>query len=712
MKKLFAALCLMTIPALAQVGIVKSTSGIHAPSAKTNPQGYLYISGSFEMASDGNTLSLSDGYTDSHGKFVELDNNTPSNDETLFLSFAVLDNLELGASLPFHYEGEIRDTDLKGFGLGDLQLSAKGSFPINEWFYLGLSAELLIPTGSTEKGFRPRHRWYIKSDNSAYAFTANNGATDFNIHFSFDLKQYLVFNAYTGILNDFDAKQKYFLWGLGANIFPEKIVTVILEASGETPLRSTRLGDHILNSPFRITPGLRVHLPHQTYLTLSGDIGFHYFKEIDTEDALQVNLRTGNENLNYPMAGSPELGIAITLSKVFDFSWGDDDHDGVIDRKDMCPNTFKGQVVNPRGCPVDEDQDGVLNIVDLCPATPVGLAVDYNGCPLDHDSDGVADYLDKCPGTTAGFAVDSTGCMLDTDGDGIDDNNDKCNETPHGEPVGNDGCPLDQDHDGISNDMDQCPDTPEGISIDKHGCPLDFDGDSVPDDLDNCPNSKLGEPVGETGCPLDTDKDGVPDIRDECTDTPEGVSVNIHGCRMDQDGDGIFDEEDKCPGTPEGAPTDSLGCPLDSDGDGVADWADQCPGTQAGAFIDNSGCPTNPRQNFNIFAKQIRFKGHDTVLVNSSYTALNDIVFHMRQHPMNLEIQCAASDASGENANSISNERAEFIYNYLVKKGIRKERLKFQGFGKKLPPTLTQKGGSTDVVRFIPSRELEVDGRK
>ena len=76
MKKLFAALCLMTIPALAQVGIVKSTSGIHAPSAKTNPQGYLYISGSFEMASDGNTLSLSDGYTDSHGKFVELDNNT------------------------------------------------------------------------------------------------------------------------------------------------------------------------------------------------------------------------------------------------------------------------------------------------------------------------------------------------------------------------------------------------------------------------------------------------------------------------------------------------------------------------------------------------------------------------------------------------------------------------------------------------------------
>ena len=709
MKKLFAALCLLTIPALAQVGIVKSTSGIHVPSAKTNPQGNLYISGSFEMASDGNTLSLNDGYTDSKGNFVTLNNNTPSNDETFFMSFAVLDNLELGFTLPFHYEGYINNTDLDGIGLGDLQLSAKGSIPVNEWFYLGGSAEILIPTGSTEKGFRPRHRWYVKNDNSAYAFTANNGATDLVIHYTFDLKRYLVLNGYTGVLNDFQAKDKYLLWGVGVNIFPEKTATLIFEASGETPLRSTHWMEHFLNSPLKLTPGLRLNLPGQTYLTLSGDIGFHYFKDLDEEDALQVNLKSGKENLQYPMAGSPELGIAITLSKVIDLSWGDDDHDGVIDRKDMCPNTMKGQAVNPRGCPVDEDLDGVLNIVDLCPATPIGLEVDYNGCPLDHDNDGVADYLDRCPNTAEGFAVDSTGCMLDTDGDGIDDNNDKCNETPHGEPVGNDGCPLDQDHDGITNDLDQCPDTPEGISIDKRGCPLDFDGDGVPDDLDKCPNSKLGETVGESGCPLDSDKDGVPDTRDECADTPEGVTVNINGCRIDQDGDGIFDEDDKCPGTPEGAPIDSLGCPLDSDDDGVADWADQCPGTQAGAFIDVSGCPTNPRQNFNIFAKQIRFKGQDTVLYNSSYTALNDIVYHMRQHPVTLELQCSASDASGENAPRISNERAEFIYNYLVKKGISKDRLKFQGFGKKLPPTQTQKNDSADAVRFIPSRQLELD---
>ena len=77
----------------------------------------------------------------------------------------------------------------------------------------------------------------------------------------------------------------------------------------------------------------------------------------------------------------------------------------------------------------------------------------------------------------------------------------------------------------------------------------------------------------------------------------------------------------------------------------------------------------------------------------------------MRQYPMNLEIQCSASDVSADRAEQVSNERAEFIYNYLVKKGIREDRLKFKGFGKKLPPTLTQKNGSTDVVRFIPSPE-------
>lgn len=703
MKKLLAALCLLSIPAMAQLGIVRSVSGIHAPSAKTLPQGSLFISGSFEMVSDGHTLSVDEGYTNKDGEFVDLDKNTPSNTENLFVSFAIKDNLELGMSFPMHYDGYIRDTDLQGVGIGDIEMVAKGSIPVNDWIFLGLSSELIAPTGSKDKGFRPRHRWYIKPDGDAYAFSSDQFAASVNMHLTMDFKDFLTFNGVSGLLKDFGEKDYYWLWAAGFNIFPEKIVTVILEASGEMLIRTSNIKYNFLSSPFRLTPGLRVHLPYDAYLTISGDVGLHYFNKNDKDNVLPVELKTREENIKYSVRGSPEVGVAVSITKIIDLSWADDDKDGVINRKDMCPETFKGQVVNARGCPVDEDQDGVLNIVDLCPGTPLGLIVDYNGCPEDHDHDGIADYLDKCSMTPEGFAVDSSGCTKDSDGDGIDDNNDKCPGTLHGDHVGKDGCLLDQDRDGIPNEHDQCPDTPEGISIDLYGCPLDFDGDGIPDDIDKCPNSKLGETVDPWGCPLDQDNDGVPDSKDQCPDTPQGASVNIHGCRIDQDNDGVFDEEDKCPGTPNDAPVDSLGCPLDTDHDGIADWADHCPGTFEKIPVNLQGCPLNAKMNFNHIATRIRFKGTSAVLYNSSYTALNDIIHLMRQYPIKLTIQCSASDVSASQSEQIATERATLIHDYLVHKGIKEYRLEFKGFAEKLPPTLTQQNGSTDIVRLIPS---------
>ena len=707
MKKWLAALCLLTISAFAQVGIVRTTSGIHAPSAKILPQGSLFISGSFEMVSDGNALSVEEGYTDNNGNFVNIDKNTPSNNENLYASFAIKDNFELGFFIPLHYDGDIRETNLKGIGFGDIELTAKTSFSLNEWIFLGLSGEILAPTGSRDKGFRPRHRWYIKSNDNAYAYTSNQFALNANLHLTMDFGDFLSFNGAAGILKDFDEDINYALWAAGFNVFPEKTVTVILEASGEMPLRSSNLKYNFLSSPFRLTPGLRVHLPYETYLTISGDVGLKYINKDDKDNVLPVDLKTRDEDIKYSVKGSPNVGIAVSISKVIDLSWADDDNDGVINRKDMCPGTLKGQAVNARGCPVDEDQDGVLNIVDLCLGTPFGQPVDYNGCPLDHDGDGVPDYLDNCSLTPEGYAVDSVGCTKDSDDDGIDDNNDKCPNTLQGERVGKDGCLLDQDHDGIPNEHDQCPETPEGISIDAHGCPLDFDGDGIPDDIDKCPNSKLGESVDLSGCPLDEDNDGVPDTKDQCPETPHGVSVNKLGCRIDQDEDGIFDEDDKCPGTPNGAPVDSLGCPLDNDMDGIPDWADICPGTFPNTAIDMQGCPLNSKLNFNNIAAKIRFKGNSATLYNSSYTALNDIIHLMRQHPMNLEIECSASDISGESASQIATERATAIYEYLVYKGIHESRLKFSGFGSRLPPTLTQKAGSTDIVRLTPSLQVE-----
>lgn len=700
MKKVLAILALMAIPALAQVGIIRSPSGIHVPTAKTLPQGFLFVSGNYEMVSDGKPMSIEGSYTDAEGSTIKLDKNTPSNNENIYASFGVMDNLELGMGISTHYDGTIKGANLKGLALGDLELIAKSYVPLYEWFLLGLSGELMLPTGSRDKGFRHRHRWFVRSNGETYPYTADQWVANLNGHLTIEMRDYFTFNAYIGILKNIMSGENYCLWGGGFNIFPKNTLTLILEVSGETSLKAKEDSPPFLSNPFHLTPALRIHLPYMTSLTISSDVGLGYFNKFSEDDGLAVELQN-EKGIKYTAPGNPDVSVAVSISKTFDFSWADDDNDGVINRKDMCPGTGRGMVVNARGCPVDEDQDGVLNIVDMCPGTPAGLKVDYNGCPLDDDSDGIPNYLDICPNTLSGAAVDSSGCILDTDKDGIDDSHDKCPNTLLNDPVGNDGCPLDEDHDGIPNNLDQCPNTAPGLSIDRLGCPLDFDGDGVPDDIDKCPNSKLGEIINNWGCPADEDLDGVPDTKDMCPATPLGVNVDMRGCRTDHDGDGIFDEDDKCPNTPVGAPIDSLGCPIDSDGDGVIDWNDHCPGTYKGATINANGCPINNRENLNSIAMRIRFKTKDTVLVNSSYTALNDIIQMMREHPMHLEIQCTANDVDGEKAIELSNTRAEAIYNYLEKKGINEKRLHYKGYGKSLPTLAYPRNAGGGAIRLI-----------
>lgn len=704
MRILLLFIAVLVSFSVAQIGIGTSESGIHAPSARTFGQGRLFVMGSYEMVSDGKAPAI-DGYYISEGEKIELEKNTPSNDENLFVGFGVLDNLDLAFSMPFHYDGDIRKSKVDGFAPGDMHFFMKGSIPVQDWILLGFGGEIIAPTGSKNVGFRPRHRWFIDRDGFAYAYTSGNWNVGANAYLSMIALDYLEFNSYVGMLKGFGDGDLFILWGGGFNIFPQKLLTLILEVSGESPLRSSDLSKHVLNSPFRFTPGLRVHLPHDAFLTISADVGFNYFRKESASNGLPVHLLTDKTPVDYTVSGSPTVSMAVTLSKKFDFSWSDDDGDGVIDRKDMCPGTGRNQAVNARGCPVDEDQDGVLNIVDMCPGTPIGIIVGRDGCPLDFDHDGVYDYLDKCLGTKPGFAVDSTGCMLDTDGDGVDDNNDKCPNTVKGDGVDSTGCPLDQDHDGIPNDADMCPDTPENVSIDLMGCPLDFDKDGIPDDLDRCPNSLMGEIVDQWGCPLDSDKDGVPDSRDLCANTRPGVSVNSDGCRMDSDEDGIFDEEDRCPRTPSGAPVDSVGCPIDSDHDGIPDWMDYCPGTLPKVAVDIEGCPMNARLNFNSMAQRIKFKPGDTTLVHSSYSALSDVIAVMRKHSMILEIQCGASDVAADRAAELSEARAQSIYNFLEKKGIDKNRLLYKGYGSRLPPTQTQKSGSAALIRLVPVLE-------
>ena len=195
----------------------------------------------------------------------------------------------------------------------------------------------------------------------------------------------------------------------------------------------------------------------------------------------------------------------------------------------------------------------------------VGLSVFTGGGPaLDTDHDGVPDKKDACPGTPLGAVVDARGCPTDSDHDGVYDGIDRCPATPAGARVDATGCPTDADHDGVYDGIDQCPDTPAGAHVDAKGCPIDSDRDGVPDGIDQCPNTPAGAMVDATGCPLDSDKDGVPDGIDKCPNTPPGVEVDDVGCQRfkDSDGDGVDDSKDKCPGTAPGTRVDAVGCPI------------------------------------------------------------------------------------------------------------------------------------------------------
>ena len=387
----------------------------------------------------------------------------------------------------------------------------------------------------------------------------------------------------------------------------------------------------------------------------------------------------------------------------------DKDRDGVKDKYDLCPDTPRGVQVDKDGCPLDGDGDGVPDYLDKCPDTPaeavVANAVDENGCEKDTDHDGVPDWRDKCP-DTPGIAlgtIDSVGCPKDTDGDGVPDYLDQCPDTPAeaaqtANAIDENGCEKDTDGDGVPDWRDRCPDTPKEASVDENGCEKDTDGDGVPDWRDKCPDtpkeaSAVVGAIDENGCEKDLDQDGVPDWRDRCLGSPAGVPVDENGCEQDTDGDGVPDWRDKCPDTPADAAkianaVDSVGCLKDTDGDGVPDYIDACP-TIAGSK-DNKGCPEIKREIRNLLKKAmqgIQFETGKADIKPASYPLLNQIANAFIDNPTwQIEVQGHTDNVGKADYNqTLSENRAKAVKDYLVKAGVPESRMTSHGYGLTMP---------------------------
>lgn len=217
---------------------------------------------------------------------------------------------------------------------------------------------------------------------------------------------------------------------------------------------------------------------------------------------------------------------------------------------------------------------------------------------------------------------------------------------------------------------------PRQRAIRKHDMPdvdmhdKDTDGDGYPDDIDLCPTEKEdGKPPNKSdGCPatIDRDGDGIPDNVDKCPDDPE-------------DKDGILDS-DGCPET-------------DADNDGIPDKEDACPLMPGDRNPDpkKNGCKkrqhlVETKSGLELL-ETIKFDTAKATIKPESFPILDEVVSVLKDGPdINMGIYGHTDSKGAREMNiNLSKARAASVVNYLVNKGINRNRLKSDGFGPDKP---------------------------
>lgn len=213
--------------------------------------------------------------------------------------------------------------------------------------------------------------------------------------------------------------------------------------------------------------------------------------------------------------------------------------------------------------------------------------------------------------------------------------------------------------------------------------PADTDKDGIIDTQDKCPT--VPGVAKYQGCPVpDTDGDGINDENDKCP-TVKGLA-KYQGCPIpDTDKDGINDEEDKCPTVPGLARYQ--GCPIpDSDGDGVNDEEDKCPTIKG--IAANSGCP-DIKDSLKVSARSIYFLTGSDKFANPKLAPekLKYVLEALNKYPvLKIDIEGHTDITGSAKLNkALSQKRANTIMNFLISKGIAKDRLTATGYGSEKP---------------------------
>jgi len=211
----------------------------------------------------------------------------------------------------------------------------------------------------------------------------------------------------------------------------------------------------------------------------------------------------------------------------------------------------------------------------------------------------------------------------------------------------------------------------EATAMTAECAPGDPDGDGLTDDMDACPTA----PEDMDG---DRDDDGCPDV--------------------DSDGDGLEDDVDACPDQVEDLDSfkDSDGCPdEDNDNDGVADDLDRCPlqAEVVNGYHDDDGCPdVKPtkvvvkKKTIEILEK-IHFELNRATILPDSFGLLDEVAMVIVDNPqIVVRIEGHTDNVGDDNSNlRLSQNRAQAVLNYLVSRGVDRDRLIAVGFGESQP---------------------------
>lgn len=322
----------------------------------------------------------------------------------------------------------------------------------------------------------------------------------------------------------------------------------------------------------------------------------------------------------------------------------------------------------------DSDRDGVGNKVDQCPDTPVGVEVDELGCPLDRDGDGVPDFKDECPDE---FGTEAARGCPDRDEDGIADNFDKCPDEAG--PKSNQGCPLEEKK---KEDKEEsavpAPNTAPATTIPANGVNLFFvypNGQGAPQIYSTSPTNQM---------PFDSDGDGIANNIDKCPN--QAGTIDNLGCP-------VYDTSNTLP-TSTMVPTSLVeGCPGDKDCDGISDNFDKCP--ESPGAIRNKGCPIemlSPKWRSEYKIPPVHFMTGRSFLTDYSREHVDQLIKALNENPeLNVWLFGHADQRGNDEMNQkLSENRLKTIVDYIMSKGINKERIYTMALGESLPASLGQ----------------------